>query len=272
MAQTEEKLAGDQAWSAGNFEKAIEHYSAAINSETTNSNNGNVLKILYSNRSAAHLKLGKNSAALLDADKCVELDPQWAKGLVRKGDALYALSRFTDSYNAYNYSLRIAPNDQSVMDKRNKAQGAIGGIPSSSTSNGRTTNGGWANTAGTSSNSSTSTSTSSTTGMISSIQSYLRVAVLLGTLLYLLPLPIRHLTQNSYRIAAASALCNYLICLYYAHGRPAFNMEYAQKIIPDPTFMYVLLSVLVMLSRPYLMAIAPLALTEFAHLAVHVSQ
>ncbi len=41
-----------------------------------------------SNRSAALLKLKKVSKALEDADKCIELRPEWEKGYFRKGAVL----------------------------------------------------------------------------------------------------------------------------------------------------------------------------------------
>ena len=41
-----------------------------------------------SQRSGAHASLGDGSAALSDANECVKLAPQWAKGYGRKGAAL----------------------------------------------------------------------------------------------------------------------------------------------------------------------------------------
>lgn len=42
--------------------------------------------VLYSNRSAAYLKSDSKSKALWDAQKCVELQPEWAKGYSRLGE------------------------------------------------------------------------------------------------------------------------------------------------------------------------------------------
>ena len=45
---------------------------------------------IYSNRSASFLKLSKVSQALADAEKCVELRPDWDKAYFRKATALEA--------------------------------------------------------------------------------------------------------------------------------------------------------------------------------------
>lgn len=49
----------------------------------------------FSNRSAAYLKLGNaKSKALKDAERCVELAPEWSKSYSRLGAAQHALRRF----------------------------------------------------------------------------------------------------------------------------------------------------------------------------------
>ena len=50
--------------------------------------------VFYSNRSAAYMKADSISKALKDAEKCVELAPQWSKGYSRLGAAQHALKRF----------------------------------------------------------------------------------------------------------------------------------------------------------------------------------
>lgn len=268
MSSQEQKKAGDDAWGKGNFQEAIDHYGKAINVETGSSNDKNVLKVLYSNRSAAYLKVNKSSAALLDADKCVELDSQWPKGLVRKGDALYAMSRYVEAYNCYNAASRVAPNDQSISEKRTKAENAISASSSSTSSSS-----GWSSstsTSGASSSRSSNSSSSSRPSRLSTFQHYCRVVVVLGCLLYLLPLPLPISSGGRYKMAAAAGLCSYLIALYVAHGMPQFSSDYAQKVVPDPSTMYAILCVLVLGSRPYITAIAPVFITEFTHLVHHV--
>jgi tetratricopeptide (TPR) repeat protein len=76
------KQQGNDAFKAGKYNNALDLYSKAIAVEES--------AALYSNRSATHLKLKDAAAALKDADKCIELDPQWHKGWFRKGQALEA--------------------------------------------------------------------------------------------------------------------------------------------------------------------------------------
>ncbi len=49
-----------------------------------------------SNRSAALLKLNKVTKALEDAEKCIELRPDWDKGYFRKGNVLEELKAFPE--------------------------------------------------------------------------------------------------------------------------------------------------------------------------------
>jgi stress-induced-phosphoprotein 1 len=47
--------------------------------------------VLYSNRSASYASLRDFDKALVDANKCVELNPGWSKGYGRKGAALHGI-------------------------------------------------------------------------------------------------------------------------------------------------------------------------------------
>jgi tetratricopeptide (TPR) repeat protein len=76
------KQEGNDAFKAGKYKSALELYSKAIAVEEN--------AVLYSNRSATQLKLKDAAAALKDADKCIQLDPEWQKGYFRKGQALEA--------------------------------------------------------------------------------------------------------------------------------------------------------------------------------------
>eukprot|EP00486_Rosalina_sp_Unknown_P007540 CAMPEP_0201577214 /NCGR_PEP_ID=MMETSP0190_2-20130828/23484_1 /ASSEMBLY_ACC=CAM_ASM_000263 /TAXON_ID=37353 /ORGANISM="Rosalina sp." /LENGTH=226 /DNA_ID=CAMNT_0048009001 /DNA_START=180 /DNA_END=857 /DNA_ORIENTATION=+ len=69
---------GNTEFQNHNYKKAIDFYSKAIDLEPDN-------HTLYSNRSAAYKSFGKFDEALDDANKCIELQADWAKGYVRKG-------------------------------------------------------------------------------------------------------------------------------------------------------------------------------------------
>ncbi|XP_042239869.1 tetratricopeptide repeat protein 28-like [Homarus americanus] len=60
------------ACQSGDFETAVALYTEAIALDPHN-------HILYSNRSAAHIKLAKFAHALQDATKARELNPKWHK-------------------------------------------------------------------------------------------------------------------------------------------------------------------------------------------------
>ena len=60
------------ACQSGDFETAVALYTEAIALDPHN-------HILYSNRSAAHIKLAKFAHALQDATKARELNPKWPK-------------------------------------------------------------------------------------------------------------------------------------------------------------------------------------------------
>jgi stress-induced-phosphoprotein 1 len=73
---------GNLSWLAGDYPSAIQHFTKAID---MSSSNIELLKVLYSNRSAANLKIMAFKNGLSDAEMCIKLDPMWLKGYARKG-------------------------------------------------------------------------------------------------------------------------------------------------------------------------------------------
>mmetsp|Transcript_23699 Transcript_23699/g.39551 ORF Transcript_23699/g.39551 Transcript_23699/m.39551 type:complete len:561 (-) Transcript_23699:335-2017(-) len=86
------------------FDEAIQAYTEAINLDPKD-------HVFFSNRSAAYLSKGDAENALSDAQRCVELKKDWAKGYTRKGASLHALKRYDDAIGAYEEGLAIAPAD-----------------------------------------------------------------------------------------------------------------------------------------------------------------
>uniref|UniRef100_A0A6B2L0G5 STI1 domain-containing protein n=1 Tax=Arcella intermedia TaxID=1963864 RepID=A0A6B2L0G5_9EUKA len=100
------KTKGNEALSAGKFEEAIKFYDQAIHL--------NPVKEYYGNRSLAYSKLGKFTEALADAEQCVKLGPNWARGFQRKGFALHNLRRYQEAVEAYKKGLEYEPNNDQI--------------------------------------------------------------------------------------------------------------------------------------------------------------
>ncbi|KAL6501597.1 Hsp70-Hsp90 organizing protein 3 [Orobanche gracilis] len=114
----EAKAKGNSAFSAGNFNDAVRHFTDAINLAPTN-------HVLYSNRSAAYASLNKFSEALTDAQKTVELKPDWSKGYSRLGAAHMGLHSYSDAASSYKKGLEIDPNSESLKSGLSDADAAL---------------------------------------------------------------------------------------------------------------------------------------------------
>uniref|UniRef100_A0A3Q0SLP8 Uncharacterized protein n=1 Tax=Amphilophus citrinellus TaxID=61819 RepID=A0A3Q0SLP8_AMPCI len=79
----------NEACQRGDFQAAVHLYSDALQADSQNC-------ILYSNRSAAFLKLGQHQAALEDAEKACELNPKWPKVSVPQQLKNYRFSESVD--------------------------------------------------------------------------------------------------------------------------------------------------------------------------------
>uniref|UniRef100_A0A0E0D4K4 Uncharacterized protein n=1 Tax=Oryza meridionalis TaxID=40149 RepID=A0A0E0D4K4_9ORYZ len=64
---------------------------------------------LYSNRSLCHLRSGAVQEALLDANDCIKLKPEWTKGYYRKGCAHMALKEYEEACTAFMAGTKLDP-------------------------------------------------------------------------------------------------------------------------------------------------------------------
>jgi histone-lysine N-methyltransferase SETD3 len=100
---------GNKAFQAGDYTEALDLYSKAIAEDEKN-------HALYSNRSATYVALKRYPEALADAEQCVKLAPEWARGWQRKGDALEALLRYPEAYEAYRKGLELDAGDKNLKE------------------------------------------------------------------------------------------------------------------------------------------------------------
>mmetsp|Transcript_4902 Transcript_4902/g.12540 ORF Transcript_4902/g.12540 Transcript_4902/m.12540 type:complete len:580 (-) Transcript_4902:368-2107(-) len=113
------KARGNAALQAKDFDKAIEWYNEAIKLHEDH--------VYYSNRSAAYLSKGFAETALKDADKCIELKPDWSKGYGRKGAALHKMHKYDAAIAAYEEGLKVDPESAALKSGIEAVQAAQAG-------------------------------------------------------------------------------------------------------------------------------------------------
>lgn len=105
MPSAEElRLAGNKHFGSGQFSKAIELYSAAIELEPTAS--------LYTNRAFANLKLSFSGDAIHDADAALALDPTFVKARYRRAHAFLQLAKVKDALAEFRAVVAQVPSDE----------------------------------------------------------------------------------------------------------------------------------------------------------------
>eukprot|EP01116_Phalansterium_solitarium_P020487 TRINITY_DN6069_c0_g1_i1.p1 TRINITY_DN6069_c0_g1~~TRINITY_DN6069_c0_g1_i1.p1 ORF type:complete len:364 (+),score=114.95 TRINITY_DN6069_c0_g1_i1:70-1092(+) len=112
------KNRGNEALASGDNEGAVLLFTIASLLEPEN-------HIFFSNRSAAYCNLGKYKEALDDANKVVELSPQWPKGYSRKGAAHYFLRQFDDAYEAYQQGVKLEPGNELMQKSCEQAKNKV---------------------------------------------------------------------------------------------------------------------------------------------------
>ena len=103
------KAEGNKYFSQGNYLEAIKWYTKAIEESPGH--------IYYSNRSACYTAINEYQKAVEDSDQCIKLDPKWAKGYYRRGNALALLHRHNEALEALTKGNQLDPKDQGIKDK-----------------------------------------------------------------------------------------------------------------------------------------------------------
>jgi len=96
----------NQKYTSRSYSEALELYNAAFDLTPYD-------HLVLGNRSITHLKSGNFKAALEDANKAVELRPDWAKGHLRRGNALKMLGRHDEAFKALFSCLVLEKNVKS---------------------------------------------------------------------------------------------------------------------------------------------------------------
>ncbi|KAK4467494.1 hypothetical protein MN116_008975 [Schistosoma mekongi] len=89
-----EKAKGNEFYQNGDYPAAIRHYSEAIKRNPSDAK-------LYSNRAACYTKLMEFPLAISDCNTCIELDPKFVKGYLRKGAVCNTMKDFNHARQAF---------------------------------------------------------------------------------------------------------------------------------------------------------------------------
>ena len=251
MSTVEElKSLGNEAFKNGNNDEAIKYWTDAITK--VEDNDVSMLKVLYSNRSGAYLKIKSKEKALEDANKCISLYRQLTKGFIRKGDVLHSQMKYVEAYNSYNEGSRIDSNDKSIKEKMETMMSLIARASDQERQQ-RTSY----------------SSTSSTTGdvyvqapgFMGKVQTYMRIFIIISFLLSMLPLSFilnKGIVVLIWRGFVLCSILNNFLALVTKNGMPKFSSAYFQKLVPETSTSMLLLGTLLLTSpRMYIFGALP---------------
>ncbi|XP_022881121.1 hsp70-Hsp90 organizing protein 3-like [Olea europaea var. sylvestris] len=105
----EEREKGNQYFKEQNYPEAVKHYTESLKRNPKDPK-------AYSNRAACYTKLGALPEGLKDAEKCIELDPRFAKGYTRKGAVQFFMKEYEKALETYQEGLRHDPQNPELLD------------------------------------------------------------------------------------------------------------------------------------------------------------
>lgn len=100
---------GNQFFHDKDYGSAIFMYSKAINNDPENAT-------FYSNRSAAFTSLDFPGPALEDANKAIQIMPNYIKAYTRKAHCYFDLGEYMKAYESYEEALAIDKNNKDAID------------------------------------------------------------------------------------------------------------------------------------------------------------
>ncbi|XP_076481132.1 spag1 axonemal dynein assembly factor [Bombus vancouverensis nearcticus] len=103
----EERGKGNEAFRAGDYEEALEHYNTSIKM------NSNI--IAYNNRAMTYIKLQRYNDALNDCNIVLNIEHTNIKALLRRAMSLEHLEKLSQALADYEAVLKLAPNDTTAI-------------------------------------------------------------------------------------------------------------------------------------------------------------
>ena len=113
------KSQGNEAFKAGDASTAIEFYTSCIEKvglDSSRSIPDALISLLYANRAAALISLGKNEEARQDSLESLKHDPRNIKAYYRAGKACLSLGLLTEAIDLCNQALGVDRDHREILD------------------------------------------------------------------------------------------------------------------------------------------------------------
>ena len=276
------KAKGNASFIKGDWEDAAEAYTRALADDAFGPR-----WILYSNRSAARLKMGRGAEAVIDAKAATDANVEYWKGWSRLGAALQEQKEWDLAEDAYKRGIMAIkaddPNRGKLMKSLKslaKRRGKTGAPNIQSFAEGMKSSREKAMASDASTGASSSSHPAAATnaasayaaapvagGVWAQIAFFLRVMIIANAILYVLPLG---MSARCWKYVLMCCILKYVLALSY-HGRPSMTPEYGVKVIRDMSSHYLFLSFILFLSRPVFLAFFPLVVPDIYILAGELS-
>jgi tetratricopeptide (TPR) repeat protein len=122
------KSRGNEAFKAGDTRTAIVTYTLCIEKSENDPNRSipqTLLSLLYANRAAAFISIGKNEEARHDSFESLKHDSSNMKAYYRAAKSCLSLGLLTEAIDVCNQALRVEPNHRELLDILRTCQSRI---------------------------------------------------------------------------------------------------------------------------------------------------
>ncbi|KAK8833079.1 hypothetical protein WA577_004056, partial [Blastocystis sp. JDR] len=191
------------------YDGAIRFYNEAIEFAPYNPK-------LYSNRCTARLLLHQFEDALKDAEKCVSLDPDWAKGHIQMGSCYAGMGKYAEAKRHYAKALPLSDTKETVeklikdMDVKESENSFTGFLFGNSLK------------------------------ALETLENVIRVLLIVCWVVAALPFGGASLKMRMSSFFATCFSCLLLIHIYRTYGRPRWSRDYWLPIARDALVCYAL--------------------------------
>ncbi|XP_063711922.1 small glutamine-rich tetratricopeptide repeat-containing protein beta-like [Symsagittifera roscoffensis] len=128
------KNEGNELMKVESYSEAVAKYTSAIEHDPRNA-------VYYSNRAAAHSKMGNHSQAIDDCEMALRIDDKYSKAHGRMGLAYTEMKEYAKAIEAYQKALEFDPSNESYKNNLKVAQDLAAKAASAPPSSGATLGG-----------------------------------------------------------------------------------------------------------------------------------